>query len=85
MSGPARQSRSSAQPRSASPGRRRDGTGSPVRKKRGPGVKSPGLKQDPDFTGAARHALAFRRAWLVLLTIVLLTVGLLSAFGVRFF
>jgi hypothetical protein len=48
-------------------------------------VKSPGLKQDPDITGAARQALAFRRAWLVLLTLVLLTVGLLSACGVRFF
>ena len=83
MSGPARQSRSSAQPRSASSGQRRGGT--PVRKKRGPGVKSPGLKQDPDFTGAARQALAFRRGWLVLLTLVLLTVGLLSACGVRFF
>ena len=84
MSGPARKARSSAQPRSASSGQQRRG-GTPVRKKRDPGVKSPGLKQDPDIAGAAGHALAFRRGWLVLLTLVLLTVGLLSACGVRFF
>ena len=101
MSNPARQSRSSGQKRSASGGRagasgqKRSASGghsgasgqkrSGVRGKHAPSVKTPGLKQDPAFSSAARRALAVRRFWLVLLTVVLLTVGLLSACGVRLF
>ena len=62
----------------------RSRSGAPLRK-RSVGVKSPGLKQDPEFSSAAKRALAFRRFWLFLLTVVLLTVGILSVCGVKFF
>ena len=52
-------------------------------RRRSVGVKSPGLKRDPEFSSAAKRALAFRRFWVFLLAAVLLTIGIVSACGVR--
>lgn len=57
--------------------------GGPPARKRSVGVKNPGLKQDPEFSSAAKRALAFRRFWVFLLMVVLLTVGIVSACGVK--
>jgi len=62
----------------------RSRSGAPLRK-RSVGVKSPGLKQDPEFSSAAKRALAFRRFWVFLLAVALLTIGIVSACGVRLF
>ena len=60
-------------------------TGGTVRRKRSGVVETPGLKPEKDFSGAAKRALAFRRFWLFLLTAALVAIGLMSAFGSRFF
>lgn len=45
----------------------------------------PGLRPEPEFSTSAKHALAVRRFLLFLLTAALLTIGILSVCGVRFF
>ena len=42
------------------------------------------MKQEKEFSTAAKRALAVRRFWLFLLTAVLLAIGILSVCGVRF-
>ena len=48
-------------------------------------VEGPALKRENDFANSAKRVLAFRRLWLFLLTAALVAVGLMSAFGSRFF
>ena len=47
--------------------------------------EGPALKREKDFANSAKRVLAFRRLWLFLLTAALVAVGLMSAFGSRFF
>ena len=65
-------------------GRGRSG-GATRRKPRPKYVENPGLKPESDFTNSAKRILAFRRFWLFLLTALLVTVGLMSAFGFGLF
>lgn len=44
-----------------------------------------GLRPEPEFSTSAKRALTVRRFLLFLLTAVLLTIGILSVCGVRFF
>ncbi len=60
-------------------------SGGDVRRKRSASVENPRLKTEKEFSTSAKRALAFRRFWLFLLTVVLLTVGILSVCGVKFF
>ena len=46
---------------------------------------SDSLKTEKEFSTSAKRALALRRFWLFVLTSVLLTVGILSVCGVKFF
>ena len=59
--------------------------GAAPRRSRTKYVEGPGLKRENEFANSAKRALAFRRLWLFLLTAALIAVGLLSAFGSRFF
>ena len=65
-------------------GRKRSGGATP-RKPRPKYVENPGLAPEKDFTNSATRILAFRRFWLFLLTALLVTVGLMSAFGFGLF
>jgi hypothetical protein len=65
-------------------GRKRSGGGS-IRRKRADFVENPGLKRDPDFTSAAKRALALRRFLIFLLAAVLVMIGLASVVSSRFF
>ena len=47
--------------------------------------RKPGIKLDDDFTTSAKRALAIRRFWLFLLTVVLVLIGMASVVGSRFF
>ena len=64
---------------------RKRGGGASPRRPRPKYVENPGLKRENDFTNSAKRAVAFRRFWLFLLAALLVTVGLLSAFGSRLF
>ena len=55
-----------------------------ARRKRSNCVETPPLKQEKEFSTAAKRALAVRRFWLFLLTAALVMVGILSVCGVRF-
>ena len=48
-------------------------------------IEGPQLKREHDFANSEKRVLAFRRLWLFLLTAALVAVGLMSAFGSRFF
>ena len=73
---------SSSKPASA--GKKNGAGGSAPRKRSGVMGKS-GLRPEPEFSTPAKRALAVRRFLLFLLTVVLLTIGILSVCGVRFF
>ena len=60
-------------------GRKAGGT---VRRKRSGVMENPGLKQEKDYSGAAKRALAIRRFLLFLLTAVLLAIGIASLCGI---
>lgn len=64
--------------------KRNGGSGSSSRRRSGVMGKS-GLRPEPEFSTSAKRALTVRRFLLFLLTAVLLTIGILSVCGVRFF
>ena len=59
--------------------------GGDIRRKRSATVGDSSLKAEKEFSTSAKRALALRRFWLFVLTSVLLTVGILSVCGVKFF
>ena len=71
--------------KSAAAGKKRSGVNGAAPRKRSGVMGKSGLRPEPEFSTSAKRALAFRRFWLFLLTAVLLTVGILSVCGVRFF
>ena len=74
---------SSSKPASA--GKKRSGTGGSAPRKRSGVMGKPGLRPEHEFSTSAKRALAVRRFLLFLLTAALLTIGILSVCGVRFF
>jgi len=56
--------------------------GTVVRRKRSGVMETRGLKQEKDYSGAAKRALALRRFLLFLLTAVLLAIGIASLCGI---
>ena len=74
---------SSSKPASA--GKKRNGAGGSAPRKRSGVMGKSGLRPEPEFSTLAKRALAVRRFLLFLLTVVLLTIGILSVCGVRFF
>ena len=59
--------------------------GTAPRRSRTKYIEGPQLKREHDFANSEKRVLAFRRLWLFLLTAALVAVGLMSAFGSRFF
>ena len=78
-----KQADSSSKPAAAR--KKRSGAGGASPRRRSGVVGKSGLRSEPEFSTSAKRALLVRRFLLFLLTVVLLTIGILSVCGVRFF